>query len=658
MLKNEKIEIKTTNKNITYYKKIQPNIFSGDIILINPEDLPETSKIKVKVFCDVCGIEREISMFSYRRNINKYNFYSCPKCSNKKSKKTCLKKYGIDSFTKTDEYKEKTKKTKYEKYGNEKYINKELIQKTCLEKYGKKSYMSTKEFKEKSKETMNKKYNVDKPLQSNIILNKMKKTNNKLYGCDFVLQNLEIQEKIKKTKYKKYKDKYYNNREKYKETNILKFGFDNPMKNEVIKEKLINIMYDKYGVYYPAQLKIFYEKMLKNGYLVKKYKDLYYQGSYEKDFLDKYYNIGIKRGPTIKYFFNNTEHLYYSDFYYKKLNLIIEIKSTKWYNEHLEKNLSKQENCIKQGYNFLFIIDKDYTIFNKIIKQNIYNKSHCWQYDLRLNLLSEDLKYLKNENIDIDKINIKDFDFKYVDKNNTIMTKQIKSFIEKYEWLGKMPNRPTHRFIATYKGILSGVVIMATPNNFSKFVGENTKDIEKLISRGACASWTPKNLASKLIMWSIKWMSKNTKFSIFSAYSDTEAKEIGTIYQACNFYYIGQKFGSIKLYFDLKNPNIGWATGRNFRKKSFYKKIAKENNIQWRDDWLKNYTILWENIPLQIKDLLINESNKRLNNCLIRKTEKKHKYVYILGKNKKETKKLRKIFLERNKTYNYKKRIY
>jgi DNA-directed RNA polymerase subunit RPC12/RpoP len=363
----------------------------------------------------------------------------------------------------------------------------------------------------------------------------------------------------------------------------------------------------------------------------------------EQDFLDTYKKLGIIKTDL--------------GLYYEKLNLIIEIKSRKWYDEHLEKNISKRDSCRKQGYNFIFIIDKDYSIFDMIIKHDIYDKEHCWQYELRLNTYNEDLEFLKINDIDISDINIKDFDFKYIDSNDKIECENIKKFIEKYEWLGKMPNRPTHRFISTYKGILAGVIVMATPNNFSKYFGKSTKDIEKLISRGACASWTPKNLASSLLMWSIKWMVKNTQFRIFSAYSDTEAREIGTIYQACNFYYIGQNFGSDKLYFDLDNPHIGWTSGRNFRKKSFYKKIAKENGIIWQDKWIDKYTIKWEFIPEDVKTILITESKLKLEKCLLRKTTKKHKYIYVLGKDNSETKRLRKLFLDNVNTYSYPKRI-
>ncbi|NPV12800.1 MAG: hypothetical protein HPY57_13525 [Ignavibacteria bacterium] len=659
MILTKKLTIKTTNKNITHYKNLGYEIKSGDIIEIIPDELPFSSKTIIEVSCDICNKTQKISIFSYRRNINNYGYYTCKKCSDNKKKETCIKKYGVDSYTKTDEYILKTKETKNKRYGNENFVNIEKQKETNNKKYGKDYYIQTDEFKNKTLETMNNKFGVDYALQSDIILSKLKMTNNKKYGCDFVLQSDEIKNKIKNTKKEKYGYENYNNRLKFKNTCVERFGVENPMKNEIIKQKLMNIIYEKYGVYYPMQLEEFYLKMIKNGYKIEKYEnsDLYYQGTYEKDFLDKYYSIiSIKRGPTIKYEYNGIEHYYYSDFYYEKLNLIIEIKSKKWYEEHLEKNIIKEKACREQGYNYIFIIDKNYTVFDQLIKHEIYNKNHCWQYDLRLNTLNDDIEYLKTKNIDINDININDFELKYVDNNDKVTLKEITKFIKKYEWLGKMPNRPTHRFIATYKGIIGGVIIMSIPNSFSKFLGDDTKDIEKLISRGACASWTPKNLASKLLMWSIRWMVKNTNFRIFEAYSDTEAKEIGTIYQACNFYYLGQKFGSDKLYFNLNNPDIGWVNNRNYTKIKYMQKIAKLNNIEWKENWGKKYKILWENMPQEVSTFLKEYSKRELNNCLVRKTSKKHKYVYILGKNKTETKKLRKLFLEKNKIYDYIKR--
>lgn len=461
------------------------------------------------------------------------------------------------------------------------------------------------------------------------------------------------------------------------ETNLQRYGVIHPLQLDEFKEKLKNTNLEKYGVEYPMQnvdvknkfnttikLKYNSDEYMSTNYFKKelyddenynnrnKFKetDIYYQGEYELDFLNNYFDsIEIKRGESIKYFFNNKECIYFPDFYNEKLNLIIEIKSSYWYSKHIDKNLAKEQACREQGYNFIFVTDKEYTIFNKMIESITYNKKHCWQYDIRLNTLKDDI-----ESIDFDYQNLKisDFNFEYIEKDNFI-SKDIVTFIKKYEWLGKMPNRPTHRFIATYKGMIAGAIVMSTPNAFSNILGDNTANIEKLISRGACASWTPKNLASSLIMWSIRWMVKNTQFRLFEAYADTEAKELGTIYQACNFYYLGDKFGSDKLYFNPDNIEKGWVNSRGFRKLSFYKSYLKSIGISWEENWNKKTTILWNNIPSDISDMMKKHSSESIKKCQVRNIKYKHKYIYILGEDNRETKKLRKLFESSNKVFKY-----
>lgn len=639
MIIEQKIEIKTSNKNITYYNNLGYNVKSGETIFVSPKELPITSKTKIKVKCDVCYKIKEISYHSYLRNIENYNYYACSqKCANDKIIKTCLVKYGETHHSKTDEIKKKIKNTKKEIYGDENFINIDKIKKTNLEKYGNVFYMKTSDFKIKKKETMLLKYNTEVPLQNKTIKNKLENTNLEKYGYKYTLEADEIKKKIRNTKIKTYDDENYNNRIKYKETSIEKFGFDNPMKNNIIKEKVHNTIKERYGVEHHMHIEETFNKTLKSGLKIKKYKDtnLYYQGSYELDFLDKYYNIlNIERGTKIKYTFNNKEHYYFPDFYIKEFNLIVEIKSSKWYNEHLEINLLKKQSCIDSGYKFLFIIDKDYNTFNKLIQYKLYSSNDvCYQYKIKTNIKEDITK----------EINLNNFEFKYIDSSDKIMCNRIKDFIIKYEWLGKLPNRPTHRFVALYNNTIGAVVILSTPNSFSKILGNDTKDIEKLISRGASASWTPKNIGSSLIMWSIKWMVNNTNFRLFSAYSDPEAKELGTIYQSCNFIYLGNNYGSEKLYFDLENPNIGWSTGRNLRKVSYYKKLCKNNNFYWEENWSSKYTMNWDNIPSDIKDYLINFSKEKLKTMIERKPLKKHKYIYILGKDKRETKKLLNMF--------------
>mgnify|MGYP003679536135 CR=1 FL=1 len=129
-----------------------------------------------------------------------------------------------------------------------------------------------------------------------------------------------------------------------------------------------------------------------------------------------------------------------------------------------------------------------------------YKKNHCWQYEIRQQNLTIDLKRacLTTEQHKVLRIN--DFEFSYVDKTDKDSCGEIKRFIERHEWLGKLPIWLTHRFTARLKknGALAGVIIMATPNSFSNILGEENKNKEKLISRGACISW-----AIKLVILSI-----------------------------------------------------------------------------------------------------------------------------------------------------------
>ena len=245
-----------------------------------------------------------------------------------------------------------------------------------------------------------------------------------------------------------------------------------------------------------------------------------------------------------------------------------------------------------------------------------YNSAQCWQYDIRIKNFNDDLILagLTKEQI----MNLKISDFVFQNEEKSLVFKEIKSFIERHEWLGRLSLYPTHFFTARYNGILAGVVVMDMPNAFSKLLGDNTKQIERLISRGACVSWSPKNLASKLISFSIKWMVKNTQYRLFTAYSDTEAKELGTIYQACNFYYLGKKSGAG---YQFKLETGRWVSDRYFRSRSVYKKLAKNDGISWNDNWQNGDLVYFDNMPTHISNRIKLLSKNYQNSCEKRKIE-------------------------------------
>jgi hypothetical protein len=277
-----------------------------------------------------------------------------------------------------------------------------------------------------------------------------------------------------------------------------------------------------------------------------------------------------------------------------------------------------------------------------------YKENHCWQYDIRLKNAERDLRSSGLTEEEVRALKCSDFVLKNEAKSEVLP--EVRLFIETHEWLGKLSLYPTHFFTARYKGILAGVVVMDMPTAFSKLLGEDTKKVERLISRGACISWSPKNLASKLISYSIKWMVKNTPYRLFTAYSDVEAKELGTIYQACNFYYLGKKSGT-KAQFKIREGK--WVSDRYFRSRSVYKKLARESGIVWESNWSTGDKVHFCRMPKDVSDKLKRLSKEYQKSCQSRIVEPKHKYAFLLGRSKKETKKLRDAFEARNKTYQY-----
>lgn len=148
-----------------------------------------------------------------------------------------------------------------------------------------------------------------------------------------------------------------------------KYGVDNVFKLNSVKEKIKSSLFKKYGVEHALQNENFFDKSQKSGFKVKEYNGIKYQGTYELDFIkfcDKN-NLEVKKHKSIKYYQNSKTRIYFPDFYLPKYNLIIEIKSSYYYKKEENRNLLKEKYSKESGFNFLFIIDKNYNDLLKII---------------------------------------------------------------------------------------------------------------------------------------------------------------------------------------------------------------------------------------------------------------------------------------------------
>ena len=122
-----------------------------------------------------------------------------------------------------------------------------------------------------------------------------------------------------------------------------------------------------------------------------------------------------------------------------------------------------------------------------------------------------------------------------------ITYEQAKKIILEYEWLGTM-GQGLFCYGIFFENVLAGVVCFGFPASLTagSMFGNEFSNIAICLERGACVWWAHEHSASKLISFAINDMVKNTQYRIFYAYSDETAGEIGTVYQACNWLYLGK----------------------------------------------------------------------------------------------------------------------
>jgi len=124
-----------------------------------------------------------------------------------------------------------------------------------------------------------------------------------------------------------------------------------------------------------------------------------------------------------------------------------------------------------------------------------------------------------------------------------VSKEQAEQVVLRYEWLGTMNAGPVALYGLVAHGEILGVACFGTPhgNNSTKICTGDWPTIA--LERGACVHYAHPHAASFLIPRACKMMHDDFGYKVFCAYSDPEAGEIGTVYQACNWLYLGQSPG-------------------------------------------------------------------------------------------------------------------
>jgi hypothetical protein len=370
MILDKKINVKMSHWYIDHYRNLGYKVEKKDVIEVPIDHLAENDPVNVNAKCDKCGNIKEVRYKDYL--VNKANHYfSCSyECSRDKVKMTNIEKYGVENPFQNDEIKEKIKETCIEKFGTERAsqsdVIKEKVKNTNVEKFGVEYRSQLDDWSDTLKEAWSNK--TEEEIKE--IMDRKAKTNLEKYGVEHVLQVDFIREALKEYSLREFGVDHHSKAEEMKkqkeETFKERYGIKYALQYKDFKNKATKTCLERYGVENAMQDINIFKRQQKSAFIRKRFKgtDIHYQGSYELDFLEKYHDkMKIENGISVKYQYEDKNKVYHSDFYLPEFNLIVEIKSSYTYNKELELNLAKEKACLEQGYNFIFIINKEYKDF-------------------------------------------------------------------------------------------------------------------------------------------------------------------------------------------------------------------------------------------------------------------------------------------------------
>ena len=342
MIKEKFIKVKGHPRNKKYYTDKGYIIEVGKYTDVETIDLSKGSTVKVTSICDNCEKESLNVFKDYWNYTNGLKDpYYCNKCKVIKSKKTSLDNWGVDNPMKSD------------------LIKSKLIESIKL-KYGVDWYSKTDDWLVKFKETSLKRYGVDNPSKNDIIKGDIRSKN-----IDF-LKSDSFQRKSKQKKQRNTYRKY--EKEISSDYKVIKYN-----------NSIFTISHSCCGKDFTITKGLLYNRLKQNKIICTNCNPINVQSSsFELEigaFLDQ---LSIDYKKNDRKLLNGLE----LDYFIHDKKIAIECNGVYWHNELFKSNdyhLNKTKMCSEKGVKLLHIWEDDWTLRSDIIKSIIKNKLNVTQ---------------------------------------------------------------------------------------------------------------------------------------------------------------------------------------------------------------------------------------------------------------------------------------
>lgn len=274
------------------------------------------------------------------------------------TEKTNQERYGGKVPFSCEGIREKSKKTKLERYGDENFNNRESYKKTCIDKYGVDNVFKSEEIKEKSKQTMLRKYGVEYTTQSSDLQKKIIESNQERFGVDYYVMLPEVKDRAMKLCKERFEE--------------LK-----PIRENIIRENLTSqSLAEKFGVV-PATINFLANHELNIPHKVSIQGVYIYDDSAEQIF-SEYFSRNVYHSKQETEIFNYLKTIYDGDIlindrkvldgneldlYLPEKNVAIEVDGVYWHCELFKpKNyhLDKTVRCKEKGIRLIHIYESDW----------------------------------------------------------------------------------------------------------------------------------------------------------------------------------------------------------------------------------------------------------------------------------------------------------